>query len=61
MQHTRRKALSRQRLWQKKMIAGGRCALCGSKRPPDLKILCRACQNKANDLHMRIYYQKKAG
>jgi len=61
LQHTRRlKPLSRQRLWQKQQVALGRCAICGNKRPSDLKILCRRCQDKANDLHMRIYYQNKA-
>jgi hypothetical protein len=53
------KPVSRQRLWQKQQVALGRCAICGNKRPSDLKILCRRCQDKANELHMRLYYASK--
>jgi uncharacterized paraquat-inducible protein A len=53
------KPVSRQRLWQKQQVALGRCAICGAKRPSDLKILCRRCQDKANELHMRLYYASK--
>jgi ABC-type ATPase with predicted acetyltransferase domain len=58
IQHTS-KPVSRQRLWQKQQVALGRCAICGNKRPSDLKILCRRCQDKANELHMRLYYASK--
>ena len=55
----KRRLLSRQRLWQKKQIAQGKCALCGDQRPPELKILCRRCQDKVNEMHMRLYYRRK--
>jgi hypothetical protein len=60
MDPPKRKLVSRQRLWQKKRIAQGRCALFGERRPPDLKTLCRICQDKANELHLRMYYKRKA-
>jgi len=51
--------VSRQRRWQKQQVALGRCAICGNHRPPDLNILCRPCQNKANEYHMALYYKNK--
>jgi len=51
--------LSRQRIWQKNMVAAGRCAQCGARRPTGLKVLCRRCQNKSNDAHLSAYYRRK--
>jgi hypothetical protein len=55
------RSISRQREWQKDRVAHGRCQVCGKKRPSDLKILCRRCQDDANDRAALLYHQKKAG
>jgi hypothetical protein len=59
LQRRELRPVTRQRLWQKNMVAAGRCSQCGDKRPPDLRLLCRRCQNKANEYHMQIYYRNK--
>lgn len=37
--------ISKQRAWQILRSAEGKCTNCGSKRPPDDKVLCNKCRN----------------
>lgn len=41
--------MTRQRDWQQKQIASGRCKVCGKKRPKNHASLCRKCADKSNE------------
>lgn len=49
---------SAQARWQRKQQAAGNCRLCGEPRPPELKQLCRECQDKTN-VRMKKYRDRK--
>jgi hypothetical protein len=51
--------VSRQRLWQKKKMETGCCAICGAPRPKELGRLCREHQDQSNVLHAK-YYRNRA-
>jgi len=47
---------TRQREWQKKQVAAGRCPLCGGKRGENQ--LCEPCREKQSE-RCRVAYQKR--
>jgi len=50
--------VSKQRRWQKKQIAAGRCQVCGKEKQNG--IMCRACKDKHNQ-RRRMKNQQQAG
>jgi len=52
--------VSRQREWQKKMIAKGRCRQCGSERTK-YKELCDECNLKERERKRNAYRRKRGG
>jgi hypothetical protein len=47
------KGLSKQRLWQAKMVAEGRCQRCGDEIAEDSKSSCKKCLKKARERYQR--------
>lgn len=51
---------SAQARWMRRQQEKGNCRSCGAPRPPELKQLCRPCQDKVNTYMKRYRSSKKA-